>query len=224
VGYGFQDDEVKTGDVLYSSVLYWNATRLLGGMARARGRADKAAQLEARAEQVRAAVTARLWSGTRGVFMASTGLESQNIDVWGNAFAGASGFATLEQAAAIFAFFRDQEANLFFEGQVRQVPLPTQWGDTSHAGYVDPRSTVRTYQNGGYWATPHHHVLPFLARYDRGMACRLLNATVASFRGHGIWEWVGPFFPSPIGGAPGYTASAANTYFASELLRCWERM
>ena len=38
----------------------------------------------------------------------------------------------------------------------------------------------------------------------------------------GIWEWIGPFYPSKAQGAPGYTASAANTYFASEQLRCWE--
>ena len=37
-------------------------------------------------------------------------------------------------------------------------------------------------------ATPHHHVLPFLAMHDKQMACRLLNDTIASFRGHGIWE------------------------------------
>ena len=35
-------------------------------------------------------------------------------------------------------------------------------------------------------------------------------------------QWVGPFFPADVAGAPGYTASAANTYFASEQLRCWE--
>ena len=75
---------------------------------------------------------------------------------------------------------------------------------------------------GGYWATPHHHVLPFLAQHDRGMACRLLNATIASFRGHGIWEWVGPFWPSKQKGAAGYIASAAGTYFASKQLRCWQ--
>ena len=49
------------------------------------------------------------------------------------------------------------------------------------------------------WATPHHHVLPFIGQYDRAMACRLLNDTVASFRGHGIWEWVGPFYPAAQG-------------------------
>ena len=32
VGYGFQDAETKSGCVLYSSVLYWNATRLMAGL------------------------------------------------------------------------------------------------------------------------------------------------------------------------------------------------
>jgi hypothetical protein len=82
--------------------------------------------------------------------------------------------------------------------------------------------TAIMYQNGGYWATPHHHVLPFLARFNRKMACRLLNQTIASFRSHGINEWVGPYYPAAASGAPGYVASAGGTYFASEHLRCWE--
>jgi hypothetical protein len=224
VGFGFQDTQVKSGNVLYSSLLYWNATRLLARMANASGDAATAADMMARAEKVRASASAQLWSGGRGVFMASAGgYEADNVDVWANAFAGASGFATAEESASIAAFLIGQESSLFFEGQLRQVPFPNQWADTSSGRYVDPRSTVRTYQNGGYWATPLHHALPFIAQQDRDVACRLLNATVASFRGHGIWEWVGPFFPSPIGGAPGYTASAANVFFASEHLRCWDR-
>ena len=38
--------------------------------------------------------------------MASTGAERDQVDVWGNAFAGASGFATPEQAQAIFECVR----------------------------------------------------------------------------------------------------------------------
>jgi hypothetical protein len=52
------------------------------------------------------------------------------------------------------------------------------------------------------------------------MACWLLNDTAKSY---GIWEWVGPFFTALAFDAPGYTASAADTYFASEQLRCWEK-
>ena len=58
-----------------------------------------------------------------------------------------------------------------------------------------------------------------LGRYDKQMACGLLLETIASFRSHGINEWVGPFWPSKAG-APGYTASAANTWAAAKALDC----
>lgn len=228
VGYGFQDAEVKSGCVLYSSVLYWNATRLMAEMATATGDHALAAAMQAEADKVRESATKLLWNERLGVFMASTGLERLNVDIWGNAMAGAMGFATPAQGAKMFAYFQANEDKIFYEGQVRETPFPTQWIDTSTGHGLDPnspsdpRATRRVYQNGGYWATPHHHVLPWLGQHSKPMACRLLNDTAKSYRSHGIWEWVGPFFPAAAFGAPGYTASAADTYFASEQLRCWE--
>ena len=127
----------------------------------------------------------------------------------------------------MFAWFSANADKIFFEGQVREIPFPNQWTmrsvvDPRPQSPSDPAATDRTYQNGGYWATPHHHVLPWLGTHDRTMACHLLNETIASYRAHGIFEWIGPFFPAASSGAPGYTASAANTYFASKQLRCWE--
>ena len=209
-------------------MLYWNATRLMAEMATATGDHALAATMQAEADKVRKAATELLWNEQLGVFMASTGLERLNVDVWGNAMAGAMGFATPAQDAKMFAWFQANEDKVFFEGQVREIPFPAQWTDSSTGHGLnpnspsDPRATVRTYQNGGFWATPHHHVLPWLGRHSKPMACRLLNDTAKSYRSHGIWEWVGPFFPAASFGAPGYTASAADTYFASEQLRCWE--
>jgi hypothetical protein len=227
VGYGFQDDEVKSGSVLYSSLLYWNATRLMAEMANATGDFALAKRMRATADQVKQSAQKAFWNDELGVFMASTGLESENIDVWGNALAGAMGFPTRSQDARMFAWFSANADKIFFEGQVREIPFPNQWTmrsvvDPRPQSPSDPAATVRTYQNGGYWATPHHHVLPWLGTHDRTMACHLLNETIASYRAHGIFEWIGPFFPAASSGAPGYTASAANTYFASKQLRCWE--
>jgi len=84
VGYGFQDAEVKSGCVLYSSVLYWNATRLMAKMATATGDHALAATMSAEADKVQKAATKQLWNHQLGVFMASTGLERLNIDIWGN--------------------------------------------------------------------------------------------------------------------------------------------
>ena len=116
VGYGFQDAETKTGDVLFSSVLYWNATRLMAKMAQAQGDTDLATALEAEATKVRASATAKLWNAELGVFMASTVLESDKIDVWANALAGAIGFTTDLQSASIFDFFKTRESDIFYEG------------------------------------------------------------------------------------------------------------
>ena len=229
IGYGFQDAEIKSGAVLYSTVLAWNATRLLAAMAHTAGDESTAQALRDRAAQLKGAADRQLWDASLGVFRASTEVGHTNVDVWANAAAGATGFADAAQAKSIYAYFAANEQDIFYEGQVREIPQPQQWAearfvsgcheDCANASAV-AKASARVYQNGGYWATPHHHVLPFLALYDRPMACRLLAATIASFRGHGIWEWVGPFYPAKSFGAPNYVASAANTYFASLTLRC----
>ena len=226
---------VKTGAVLYSSILQWNASRLLGAMATASADTALASRMAAVTSRIKASADALLWNESAGMFMASTGIEHDRIDVWANAFAGASGFASAVQSRAIFAFVSRHERGLFFEGQLRQLPATQRWAIAMGIQHTDgmwagnptgPASaaggTVVTYQNGGYWATPLHHMLPFLALHDRGMACRLLNETIASFRSHGINEWVGPFWPAAAAGSPGYVASAGSVYFASEHLRCWE--
>lgn len=216
VGYGFQDTAIKSGDVLYESLLQWNASGLLASMAIAHGDMELEERMAALAARIKVAANAKLWDEAAGLFRASTGYEHDSIDVWGNAMAGAIGFASAEQSLSIHSYFVKNEADLFYDGQVREIPRPYQWK------HVEPFYEQLMYQNGGYWATPLHHVLPFLAMRDRDMACRLLNQTVASFRGHGIWEWIGPYFPGKTKGAPGYVASAAAAYFASEQLRCWQ--
>jgi hypothetical protein len=142
------------------------------------------------------------------------GLESDRIDIWGSAAAAAAGLVTPSQDAAIAAYFEHNTAAVLFEGQVREIPAPQHW-DRLKSG-ADVRD--QTYQNGGFWATPHYHVIPLLARYNKTLACSVLADTVASYRSHGINEWVGPFWPNLNVGAPGYIASAANTWAAIELM------
>ena len=136
IGYGFQDGEYMSGDVLYSSILYWNATGILADLYAQAGPsfASQVTALRAQADRVKHQISAELWSDKLGAFVAATKLESDRISVWGNAFAGVSGLANATQSAAIFAFFRDREADIFFEGQVRQTPAPHFW-DSTHTGH-----------------------------------------------------------------------------------------
>lgn len=89
IGYGFQDGEYMSGDVLYSSILYWNATKILANFYEDAGpaHAKVAEALQARAAAVRQQITAELWRPDLGAFVAATELESDRISVWGNAFA-----------------------------------------------------------------------------------------------------------------------------------------
>ena len=107
--------EIKSGCVLYSSVLYWNATRLMADMATATGDTGLATALLAEANKVQAAATKMLWNDQLGVFMASTGLERLNVDIWANAMAGAMGFSTADQDARMFAYFQANEDKIFYE-------------------------------------------------------------------------------------------------------------
>ena len=119
IGYGFQDAEIKSGGVLYSSVLAWNASRLLAAMADAAGDVRSAASLRDRARAIKKAADSSLWDDSLGIYRASTGVESNVVDLWANAAAGAMGFADAGQAGRIFAYFRDHEDEIFYEGQVR---------------------------------------------------------------------------------------------------------
>lgn len=60
--YGFQDTMVKSGAVLYSSLLQWNASRLLGFMARASNDTQLAARMDALANAIKRGADTKLWS------------------------------------------------------------------------------------------------------------------------------------------------------------------
>jgi hypothetical protein len=208
---------VKTGEVLYSSVLYHDAALAIADLAERAGGdlVPLVADFRNRSDAIAAVLGTRLWDESTGMFRASYGgLESDQIDVWGSAAAAAAGLTTSSQDAAVALFFQNYAADVLFEGQVREIPWPHHWDELAYGH--DIRDNY--YQNGGYWATPHHHVLPVIAMHNSTFACAVLADTIASFRSHGINEWIGPFWPNDNEGMPGYIASAANTHAAVSLM------
>ena len=115
------------GAVLYSSILAWNASRVLAAWADRYGDAASSRDLRERAARIVAGANAKLWNASTGLFRASTGIARDNIDVWANAFAAASGFADANQSLHIFRFFKAHEKDIFYEGQVREIPKWQQW-------------------------------------------------------------------------------------------------
>ena len=223
VGYGFQDTIQKSGVVLYSSLLQWNASRLFNEMATFAKDPTVSNRMSILEQKLFQNVNKLLWNEKDGVYHASNGgIESDKIDVWGNGMAVAMNFANSVQSKSIFLYYQKNQQNIFYQGQVREIALPNNWMSVGYGDASIAEATVLEYQNGGFWATPHHHVLPFIAMYDKEMACRLLNESIMSYRSNGINEWIGPFYPGDTHGATGYIASAAGTYYASEQIRCWE--
>jgi hypothetical protein len=66
LGYGFQDGETKSGDVLYSSLLYWNATRLIARMADKQGDHALAGAMSAQADLIKGSANRKLWNSSLG--------------------------------------------------------------------------------------------------------------------------------------------------------------
>lgn len=63
---------------------------------------------------------------------------------------------------------------------------------------------------------PLPHVVRALGRCDKELACKLVAEAVAEFQANGINEFIGGSGGWPA--APRYTASAANTYAAANIV------
>ena len=157
-GYGFTDTIVKTGNELYSSILFWDASRRLAAAFELAGNASAANRFRLKASQVEANFSSAFWNETYGMFMATTGLESDRIDVWGSAYAALAGLALPEQARRVANFLATNRSQIFFAGQTRQLPAPQVWSREfpGESKWFGPGR----YQDGGYWGTPSHHTLP----------------------------------------------------------------
>ena len=181
--YGFTDTIGKTGGLLFSSLLYWNACQHMIEMSGWCG-ADASLYAE------RAAQTQRgldlLWDEENGVFLAAT-LDCRQIDIWGNAFALYIGAVEGERRERILHFLHDHYDEYMLRGQVRHLLR----GETWQRVIAPPDVIVpETYQNGAYWATASGWVIDALNQIDPALAQKTAAELVADFQAHGIWECV----------------------------------
>ena len=205
------------------------------------------------AKNISAELGAVLWVESVGMFRPATGLEGNLTDVWGSAYAASLDGthtmlgddawpadvpppATAAQRKQIVAFLADTQNGIFAAGQVRHLPVGQSWiqswcvpkgsgtgGPACKKGFnYNPGG----YQNGGFWATPVHHVWPLLHREPatRPLACKLLRDFVTAVNNvsaggsvmRNINEWVDVEGISR--GAAGYVASASNAASAAKVI------
>ena len=203
-GYGFTDAIAKTGKELFSSILYWEATRRL---------ATRMQELEDHEE-------ARVWYEAAeltinqipqfrdeeiGLYWAASE-DGHRHDLWGTAYAVVMRVASKTQSRLIAQFLIDNGPLVVSRGHMRHLLWGEYW--ERMLGAVPPD----TYQNGGYWAVPVGWAAQTMALVDADAARAVVHEVLEYWREKGVAEWI-----SPEGEAfgPGYLASAANLYGAT---------
>ena len=196
--YGFTDRIVKTGDELFSSLLYYESAGNLAQMFAAIGDDSAAEHWRTVADQVKSDVQT-LYDPQSGMFLAAS-IDNRQIDIWGSAYAAYLGVATDSQQLRIAHYLKDNYHGLVLHGQVRHTAPGTFWQRTpTPAGY---------FQNGPYWATPSGWVAMTIAKIDRPLAQQMLVDLTKDFMANGINEY---FNDNPqLVGVRKYVASATN--------------
>jgi hypothetical protein len=180
--YGFTDTVAKSGELCFSSLLYWEAARRMAHLC---ARCDQVgAPYLDRAAQIERGLN-RLWDAEAGAYRAATGDCSQ-VDVWASAFAVYIGFARGDVRRQLLAFLRTHYDEYAWHGQVRHLLRGEHWHKTLIP--VAPGS----YQNGAYWATASGWVWDALCEIDPPLANRMLGDLLRDFREGGICECVSP--------------------------------
>jgi hypothetical protein len=178
--YGFTDTVHKTGDELFCSLLYVEASRRLADLLTSAGRASDGEKWRVESDRVAGSVRKVFWDPQAGLFRAAT-VSCREHDVWGSAFAVYLGVADREQSIAIANSFQKNYAGIVQNGQIRHLLAGVYW---EKAG---PRDT---YQNGAYWATPTGWFVYTLDLVDPALADRTVLDMVKDFQPGGACEWI----------------------------------
>ena len=219
--WGFCDAESKSGKLLFPSALKFVAAGRLSEMFQASGRPERARRYRDEAARIKSAITATFFrasaDGTEGWLHSATGVGDQ-ADVWGSAYAVASGAvdapAARRVAAALRRAFSDKTA--VREGCVRQI-LTTDL--TYQGGWQISIVKPGEYQNGGYWGTPSGWAIAAIALVDRPSAARMAADFVEFLKNRrrpdGLpqaWEWFNP--DTGQSNNPLYVATVALPYLS----------
>jgi len=179
--YGFTDTVRMAGDVLFSSLLYVEASRRLADLLEVAGRGEQAAQWRSEAQAVAQNIRQTFWDGKIGLFRAAT-IRCREPHIWGSAFAVYLGVADEAQSLAVATYFKDHYSQIVQAGQIRHLPGGMYWEQCAAAH--------DTYQNGAYWATPTGWFVYTLAKVDPALAEKTVIDLVADFQKGGACEWI----------------------------------
>ena len=190
--YGFTDTVAKTGELLFSSLLYLDASRRLHAASVRFGCGDSK-RYAAEAEQIaRSFNQGRLYDPDSRLWLAAS-VDNALPDVWGSLYLVALNLTTaaLRNAAMDELSGRASVARYFRAGQIRHLPYPLTW---SRCFGGCPANG--TYQNGAYWATPFVYLARAAINTGReSFAAQMITDCISDFQARGIYEDVDDGYP-----------------------------
>jgi len=219
--YGFTDNVVKTGNELFCSLLYWEASRRMAEMAKAVDEKATEEDFLARAALIEKNL-ASLWDENSGMYMAASEACRQ-IDVWGSAYMVYIRFPDAPKRRRVCRYLVEHYAQVVYAGQVRHLPLGQYWENWQgwrnwpewKDRHVKPFAKD-TYQNGAYWGTASGWVAYAIAQVDPVLASKMLGDMIDYYRRFDAYECVNR---TGYRKCPRYAASVANPLSAIRRLR-----
>ena len=198
--YGFTDIVKKTGNLLFSSLIYYHACVQLKRHCK-RTNCGDAEEYGKRAELIKKNIY-RLWDDQSGMFMAAD-RDCRQIDIWGNAYAIEVGITSPEQEKKISDYLISNYEQIVQRGQVRHLPAKeTHWQQLFHS------CEEGTYQNGAFRATPLAWIVPVYGKYSPEIAQQMLQEVINDFQANGINECINGEYLK----VPDFVVSATNVY------------
>lgn len=198
--YGFTDIVKKTGNLLFSSLLFYKANLEMYQLCK-KYDCGTPSVYKYRYESVQQNIGA-LWNEDQGMFWAAD-IDCRQTDIWGSAYAVEIGITSNSQAIRIANYLADHINEIAYKGQIRHLPS----SEGSWSNLFKP-CEEGTYQNGAYWATPLAWVIPVLARSDKTLAKKVLETVISDFQTNGIHECINTGYAK----VPNFVASATNVY------------
>jgi len=198
--YGFTDIVKKTGNLLFSSLLYFEACREMEELCREYnfGNPDI---YKVRSEKIQKSIN-KLMDKKSGMFWAAD-KDCKQIDIWGSAYAVNVGICNVEQSKRISEYLIRSADHIVLNGQIRHLPE----SDSAWNNLFQP-CAEGTYQNGAYWATPLAWIVPVIAQQNLPLAKKILHTAISDFQENGINECININYIK----IPNYVVSATNVY------------
>ncbi len=198
--YGFTDTVLKTGHLLFSSILYYHACIQMQKLCEKFNIGDPSIYLK-RAELIKKNIKT-LKDKSSGMYLAAD-INCRQIDIWGSAYAVYVGLTSNAESKIISTYLINNKGQIFMRGQIRHLPGSDTGWEKLFVNIPEGK-----YQNGAYWATPLAWVVPVIAQQDHKLASQILRDVIKDFQENGINECINTGYVN----IPNYVASATNVY------------